>query len=289
MEIRVLKNFLIVAHENSISKAADVIHISQSALSRQMMELEEELNTQLFIRKSRSTELTSDGLRFKERVQSIVDLSDRTLFEFSHTNEEIQGDLTICLENEMACKLLSEAITAVHEKHKKIRFAFISSGTEASLTYLEEGICDLAVIREPFDKERYEYITLKKEKLGILTRKDSPYAQLKSVDEKQISDLKLFVFHQFINPRYSMKPNVSRGKMNIIGNYTSLDSVIPLVQNNTADALCVSDENTADYKDLVFIPITPLITHEIVLARRKHHILSKAAEAFLTEVRNIYD
>ena len=78
MEIRVLKYFLAIAREQSISKAAEYLHVSQPALSKQIRELEDHLGTTLFIRGSRKITLTDDGLLLRRRAEQIVELSDRT-------------------------------------------------------------------------------------------------------------------------------------------------------------------------------------------------------------------
>ena len=80
MELRVLRYFLAVAQEESISRAADKLHITQPTLSRQLMDLEIELDTRLFdrSRQSRSITLTKEGWRFLQRAKEIVELADRT-------------------------------------------------------------------------------------------------------------------------------------------------------------------------------------------------------------------
>ena len=69
MELRVLKYFLTVAREENITRAAEILHISQPALSRQLMQLEEELGVQLFQRGRRNTSLTDDGMLLRRRAQ----------------------------------------------------------------------------------------------------------------------------------------------------------------------------------------------------------------------------
>ena len=76
MEIRVLRYFLTVAREENITRAAQVLHLTQPTLSRQLMQLEEELNTQLFIRSKHRIILTDAGMLLKRRAQEIVDMAD---------------------------------------------------------------------------------------------------------------------------------------------------------------------------------------------------------------------
>ena len=74
MELRVLQYFLAVARENSISGAAEFLHLSQPTLSRQLKELEEELGKQLFIRGNRKITLTEEGMILRKRAEEGVEL-----------------------------------------------------------------------------------------------------------------------------------------------------------------------------------------------------------------------
>ena len=80
MEIRVLRYFLAVAREESISRAAEYLHVTQPTLSRQLMELEDELGTRLFVRgkRNRSVILTDEGMLLRRRAEEIVELTDKT-------------------------------------------------------------------------------------------------------------------------------------------------------------------------------------------------------------------
>lgn len=76
MELRVLRYFLIVAKEQSFTRAAEQLHITQPTLSRQLAALEEELGCALFHRGGRSITLTGEGILLKRRALEILDLED---------------------------------------------------------------------------------------------------------------------------------------------------------------------------------------------------------------------
>ena len=95
MDIRVLEYYLIVAREESITKAAAILHVTQPTLSLQLMQLEEELQVKLFNRTSHSVVLTEDGLLFKRRAQEIVALSEKTKRDFIRGNRELSGEIGI--------------------------------------------------------------------------------------------------------------------------------------------------------------------------------------------------
>ena len=95
MEFRVLQYFLAVAREETISGAADFLHITQPTLSRQMKELEDELGKQLFIRGNRQITLTEDGMLLRKRAEEIVDLVKKTEAEITLSDEIIAGEVHI--------------------------------------------------------------------------------------------------------------------------------------------------------------------------------------------------
>ena len=95
MEIRVLRYFLAVVREESITRAADVLHITQPMLSRQIAQLEEELDVKLFDRSTRRIVLTNEGLLLRRRAEEILELVDKTEQELTEQDEMVAGTVSI--------------------------------------------------------------------------------------------------------------------------------------------------------------------------------------------------
>ena len=91
MEMRVLQYFLTVAQEESVTRAAEVLHITQPTLSRQLAQLERELGVSLFRRGARKIVLTDEGLLLRRRAEEILDLADRTTRELAEQRDEVEG------------------------------------------------------------------------------------------------------------------------------------------------------------------------------------------------------
>lgn len=83
METRTLKYFLAIAKEENMTAAANTLHVSQSALSRQMADLEARLGRTLFVRTNRQTLLTEDGMRLRQRAEEILSLIEKQKRNFS--------------------------------------------------------------------------------------------------------------------------------------------------------------------------------------------------------------
>ena len=95
MELRVLKYFLVAAREENITKAAALLHVTQPTLSRQLMQLEEELGVKLFRRGKYRVSLTEDGMLLRRRAQEIVELAEKTEQEFQRQEGELAGAISI--------------------------------------------------------------------------------------------------------------------------------------------------------------------------------------------------
>lgn len=91
MEIRVLRYFLTVVREENITKAAEILHITQPTLSRQLAQMEESMGVKLFLRGTRKIVLTNEGLLLKRRAEEILELVDKTEREMTEQGEEIEG------------------------------------------------------------------------------------------------------------------------------------------------------------------------------------------------------
>ena len=114
MELRVLKYFITIANEQNISRAAQIIHITQPTLSRQIIELEEELGVKLFERnrQNRKFILTDEGVRFYNYAVQITELSQKTVEEFKSNSSHISGKIYIGAGE-------TESLTAIAQAFKK--------------------------------------------------------------------------------------------------------------------------------------------------------------------------
>lgn len=113
MELRVLRYFLAVAEEGNITSAAKYLHITQPTLSRQIMELEEEIGKKLIIRGKRKLTLTDEGILLKKRAEEIINLVDKTEKELSENDEIISGDVYIGAGETEAMRILAKVMKSI--------------------------------------------------------------------------------------------------------------------------------------------------------------------------------
>ncbi len=180
MELRVLRYFLEVAREGSVTRAAKRLHISQPTLSKQLKDLEGELGKKLFLRGSHDVKLTDEGMLLRKRAEDILNMADKTVDEFKSLGTFTGGDVWVgCAESE-GIKHLARCYKALLERYPGLRL-HLQSGNSADVTErLDRGLLDFAVIVHEADLSKYNYLPMPAiDRYGVLMRKDSPLAGLR--------------------------------------------------------------------------------------------------------------
>lgn len=149
MELRVLKYFLMVAREENITKAAQLLHVTQPTLSRQLMQLEEELGVQLFHRGKHNVTLTEDGMLLRRRAQELVFLSEKTKMELQHKEEMPTGEIAIGCGETKSMAALSEKMVSFRQKYPLVQFSIYSAIADDIKERLEKGLLDMGLLVEP--------------------------------------------------------------------------------------------------------------------------------------------
>ena len=160
MEIRVLRYFLTVVREEGISRAAEVLHITQPTLSRQMAQMEEELGVTLFHRGTRKITLTNEGVLLRRRAEEILSLVDKTEQELAEQEENIEGTVSIGCGDVAAVEGLPDLIRGFREKYPAVKFDIFTSTADYVRDFMERGLMDVGLLLEPIDMERFEFIRL---------------------------------------------------------------------------------------------------------------------------------
>lgn len=295
MELRVLKYFITIANEQNISRAAQIIHITQPTLSRQIIELEDELGVQLFERnrQNRKFILTDEGVRFYNYAVQITELSEKTVEEFKSNSSQISGKIYIGAGETKSLVSLAQAFKKIRTTHPKIEISLFSGDAGIICERLDRGLCDFAVFIGFKNVEKYNHLTLpQKDRWGLLTRKDNPLAKYKSIKKENLLEHyePLFVSAQATRHRELLKWfGGSMEKYNITGTYNLIYNAGIFARENIAS--CISLEGLTDISSeslLCFIPLEPAIYSEVYLAWKKDRELSKAAKVLLEEIKKVW-
>lgn len=293
MELRVLKYFLTIANEQNISKAADIIHITQPTLSRQIMDLEDELGVKLFERNKQNRKflLTEEGIRFYNYAQEIVQLSDKTVEEFKSSNSEISGKIFIGAGETSVISTVARAFYNLKQKHPRLEINLFSSDAYTISERMDKGLCDFGLFIG-FKNEKYNTFTLpQKDVWGLLTHKDNPLAKYKTIKKKNLLEhYEPIMVSQQAQTKKELLDwfDGSTAKYNIIGTYNLLYNASVFVQNKVCSALTLDGIiSTNKENDLRFIPLEPTIESEVVIAWKKGITLSKSAQLLLEELKKV--
>lgn len=146
MELRILKYFLMIAREENITRAAQLLHVTQPTLSRQIKELEEELGTKLFERSNHRIVLTQDGLLLRRRAQEIVELTERTEKDFAHKDEELTGEIAIGSGETRSVSVLAEVLSSFRQRYPRVRYRFYSGNADHIKERIENGHAGYRII-----------------------------------------------------------------------------------------------------------------------------------------------
>ena len=194
MDLRVLRYFLMVAKEQSFTKAAEQLNITQPTLPRQLAALEEELGAKLFRRGGHSITLTNEGLLLKRRALEIVDLEDKILSEFKGGNEDIEGKITIGCGEFNAVEILAKICKSYREKYPLVQFALHTGTADHISEMMNKGLVDIGIFLEPVNTEGLDYIRIQGSDHWVVTIKaDDPLAVKDVITKKDLIGLPLIL------------------------------------------------------------------------------------------------
>ena len=288
IETRLLQYFLAIAEEQSITRAAKYLHVTQPTLSKQMMELEADLGKQLLIRGRKKITLTEDGAYLRSRAQEIISLMEKTEASFRESEHMISGDVYIGCGEHRSSYPIMQLIKTIQEEYPNITFHFFSGNADAISERLDKGLLDMGFLLEPEISPRYEYVKLPfHEKFGVLMRKDSPLATKNSVTPKDIADLPLIV--------PSQNHSSSRTKAlfadhfpspHIVASYNLIYNAGLMVDAGMGYALCIDNLiNTEGNHPLTFVPLSPETHSDVYLCTKKYQVFSKATKLLLDRIQ----
>lgn len=284
MELRVLRYFLAVAREENITKAAALLHLTQPTLSRQLMQLEEELGVQLFHRSRYHIVLTDEGMLLRRRAQELVDLADKTAREFAARETELMGEIAIGAGETRSMTFLSQAIRTFQERYPKVTFRIFSANADDVKERLDMGL-----LTEPVDVGKYAFCRMKeKDRWGVLVRTDSPLAELEAVAPQDLESVPLLV-----SGRESVQQELASwfgdrwDRLQIAATFNLILNAANMVRCGVGAALGF-DLNLA-FDDLRFLPLSPAMETGTVLVWKKDQALTAVVEALHEHIKNVQE
>ena len=290
MELRVLQYFLAVAREQSISGAAESLHLSQPTLSTQLKNMEEELGKQLMIRGtkgSRKVVLTEEGMILRKRAEEILELVKKTEREISLSDEQVAGDVYIGTGETDTVRIVARTIRTLQKEHPDIRFHISSGNSVYVMEQLDRGLIDFGILYDSQNLSKYDSVKIPdKDIWGVLMRRDSPLAQKDYIEPRDLWDKPLILSRQAAKGSLLadwMQKDFS--KLTIAATYNLLFNGSLMVDEGVGYAVCLDKIINTSGTNLCFRPLKPRIEAEAYLVWKKYQIFPKAAGIFLERLQ----
>ena len=285
MELRVLKYFLTVAREENITKAAQILHITQPTLSRQLIQLEEELGVKLLKRSGHHVYLTDDGLLLKRRAQEITELAEKTVDDFLHRDSEIAGEIAIGSGEYEASRVLTDLMAEFQKEYPLVRYRVFSSDSDNIKEQIERGLLDMGLLMEPVDISKYDFVRIPEEEVwGVLVREDMELAKKEYVVPEDLMDLPLIMTRREMMQNELMHWfGEYAEQLEIMGGGNLLYNMAAMVRSGIG--IVITPMLECSYEGLRFVPLRPGIRSGIVLVWKKAQMYSAAARKFIEFIR----
>lgn len=295
MEIRVLRYFLAVAREESITAAANFLHLTQPTLSRQIHDLEEELGQRLLIRKSHRVTLTPEGMLLRKRAEEILSMVDKTESEFRSLETTVSGDVYIGSGETQAIRQIAEIIRRMQVEYPGIHYHMHSGNAQDITDRLDNGLLDFGILIQPADITKYDSLDLPaKDVWGVIMRKDSPLAAKEQLCKEDLRSLPLLCSRQAVLTQrhgnaFASWFGAEFEKLNIVSTYNLIYNAAIMVEAGVGYAVTLDHlANTSATSDLCFRPLFPRLESGLNIVWKKYQVFSPAAEVFLDHLKEAF-
>ena len=283
MEFRTLKYFVAVAREESITRAAEKLFLTQPALSRQIQSLEEELGKKLFEREKYSVKLTTDGTELFHDAEKILSLVHQTEMKFK-TAGNVYGDIYIGCAESQAMKFFARAAKNVRERYPNVRFNLYSGNIEDISSRLDKGLLDFYVTLQNVDVAKYDSLTLPEpDRWGIILRRDDPLAEKKFFTVEDLRKLPLILSREGLREEYPKIFGAALEKFHVVATYNLLFNAAIMAREGVGYP--ISLDGLINDAELCFRPIAPALKSELRFIWRKNQLLTPQAQILLDEMR----
>ncbi len=287
MEIRTLRYFLAVAREENMSRAAQMLHVTQPTLSKAMKALEDELGKKLFNRHSFSISLTEEGSLLRDRAEDIVMMADKVESEFRSLDDITGGQLYFGLAESYRIRLLARELRILKERYPALSYHITSGDTEQVTEKLDRGLLDFAVVCDEPDRRKYESVVFPEGDIwGLVLPAKSPLAQKDALTADDLAGLPLFASEQGWYGDIRGWAGEKFGDLRLEGSFRLAYNASMFVREGLGFQLAFSGlVDVSVESGLVFRPLSPALEVKLYLIWNRGGLLTPIAERFLEQVR----
>lgn len=288
MDTRVLKYFLTVVREENITRAAEILHVTQPTLSRQLSKLEEDLGVQLFVRGKKGISLTDDGVLFRRRAGEIVELSDKAERELLEREQLVDGEISIGCGELESVKVIPQLFMSFKETYPNVRLNLYTGNADDTKQRIDSGLTDIGLLLEPVEIEKYDFIRLNiKERWVVIMKSDDPLAEKEYITSEDLKNMPLI-----LPGRQSVRNEVeswfgrNRDELNVVASSNLSTNSSILVDNGLGYAFTIAGSLPyLDKSKVTYKPLHPKKTTNTVLVWKKQQPFSLAVTKFIEHIQ----
>lgn len=287
MELRTMKYFLAVAREENMTKAAELLHVTQPTLSKALRALEEELGKKLFERHSFSISLTSEGILLRNRAEDLLTMADKIEKEFLSLDDVTGGNLYFGLAESYQIRYLAREIKTFKKSCPGLQYHITSGDTEQVTEKLDKGLLDFAVLCDLPDTRKYNFVEFPEGDIwGLVLPEDAPLAKKESIKASDLEGLPLFTSVQGWEGDIRQWAGEKYASLRLEGSFRLAYNASMFVKEGLGCALTFAKlVDTSPGSGLVFRPLDPVFETKLYLIWNKYQAFTPIAERFLSQVR----
>ena len=290
MEIRTLRYFLAVAREENMTRAAEILHVTQPTLSKALKSLEAELGKKLFHRHSFSIRLTEEGALLRNRAEDLIGMADKIEQEFISLDDISGGELYLGLAESYQIRYLARVIREFKSCYPNLRYHITSGDTEQIADKLDKGLLDFLVLAELPDSRKYEYLAFpEKDVWGLVLPKGDPLAGKDRLRAEDLIGLPLFCSEQAWNGDIKTWAGKFYSKMKLEGSFRLSYNGSVFAREGLGYLLTFRHLiDTSAESGLVFRPLEPALETTLYIAWNQYQTFTPIAERFLQKLKESF-
>lgn len=282
MEWHQIENFIAVAKYNHFTKAAKEQLVSQPALSRSILKLEEELGVPLFIREGKTISLTKYGEMFLKRAKQAQSALHTGIAEIQEKVSPDRGEISIAFLHTLGTRPIPKIVADYKKIYPKVTFQMYQGANINLLQKVKDGVADICLSSPPIPHEQIEWETLRIEPLYLTVSKAHPLAKQSSVSFQELGNEEFICFKDGYGLRYVFDQMCEslqvHPKITFMGE--EIATIFGLVSAGLGIAI-LPKVKEFNQSQLHFLEITDYpCERTIALATARNHYLSPAAKAF---------
>ena len=291
MEIRTLRYFLAAAREENMTRAAELLHVTQPTLSRALRSLEDELGKKLFTRHSFNISLTEEGVLLRDRAEDLITMADKIEKEFLSLDDITGGELYLGLAESYQIRYLARELRALKSSYPGLRYHITSGDTEQVTEKLDKGLLDFAVLCDEPDGKKYDSLLFPEGDLwGLILPGQDALAKKETVRVEDLVGLPLFASEQGWEGDIRRWAGERFGQLRLEGSFRLSYNASLFVREGLGYQLSFQHlVDTSPESGLVFRPLSPRVEVKLYLIWNKYQTFTPIAERFLRQLRRSFE